>query len=692
MRRLLLLLPLFALAGCKDPQDGVRVIVKSTGFTPGCIKVTAEDDASKEMLSSSLAGKSSAVVGILLPEKWGTLIHIKAEAFEGAFEEGKACEAGRINNPNAEPSQSVSVTRGAAKKDAPQEITLNLSATDTDGDGYVSTDSGGSDCKDGNSAINPGAAELCNDIDDNCSGGADEGFNLGAACTSPDQCTGTYRCNPTDSKQNTCFTPNVQQAWVDMDGDRHGDMKQGQVVVCTATLPTNRLPLSEPHDDCDDSNGAVKPGVQEICNDIDDNCGGGVDEGFNIGGTCNDPDSKCTGANTCNVALGTAFCKPNAGSPSLYPDDDADNFGRADGGVIFCGTKTGYVASAGDCNDGNRFIHDGAQELCDGQDNNCNTMTDEGACAAGTTAKWVTLTTTTSEAFRSVALYGDGGVWTVGNNSIRAVKEPQNATFAIIGGVCPPGGNGSKDDLYSVWAHPESGTAYIGGENDILSIQTAGSTNCDPAKHPTAKDTTTGIAGFAIAGGVQLFGVASQAGIDGDTFDWDGGVVAVPVVKQNNMPLFDIAGVSNARLFAVGGKTTAVPNQGQGYILERTSGSSTWSLATIPAATDWLKAVDVVTPSLAYAVGDNGTLLKWDGLNWQSQVSPSTTEEFTGVLSFGTNSIYISTENGIIYQYDGTGWSAVSTGNGLYDIEGNNPGDIWAVGGGGSVRHFTSAP
>ncbi|WP_158623971.1 putative metal-binding motif-containing protein [Corallococcus llansteffanensis] len=690
MRRLLLLLPLFALAGCKDPQDGVRVIVQSTGFTPRCIKVTAEDDASKETLSTSLPGKSRVVVGIVLPEKWGKQITIKAEAFEEAVEEGKACEGDRINHPDATPSQQVAVTPGAAKDDKPQEVTLDLAATDVDGDGYVSSAKGGSDCNDNKGqgeGINPGATELCNDVDDNCVDGKDEGFNLGATCTSPDQCTGTFRCNPTNPQQNTCFTPDAQLAWLDMDRDGRGDAKQGQVVVCTAILPVDRLPQSAPHDDCDDSNAAVKPGATEVCNDIDDNCTGGPDEGFNLGGGCTDSSSSCAGTNACNVALGTAYCKPNPGSPSLYPDEDVDTFGRTAGGVISCAPKVGYVSKNGDCNDGNSFTNPDATELCDTQDNNCNGSTDESpACPNGPPSWTAQDVNTGGAALRSVALYGAGGVWVVGHDSTRAVKAPGSSSFTLIPGKCLS--DGSRSDIYSVWVDTNSDTAYIGGQFGVIRAQKANSPDCKPF-NSQATDTTTGLIGFVENNELQILGTASLAnGTNGGTFRWNG-VANNPTgqTTHTGAPLFDAHGTSLDLTFAVGGKSDGTSN-----ILLHVPGSNTWTTQSGIPAGGTLNAVKVVHAKLAYAVGNTGTLLKWNGTEWKLEAGPGSTENFTGVLSFGANSIYITTDLGKIYQYDGATWTIASTGAGLYDIEGNNPGDIWAVGLFGRVSHFTSGP
>ena len=60
---------------------------------------------------------------------------------------------------------------------------------DNDGDGYDDSSCGGTDCDDGNPLINPGATEVCDGVDNDCSAvtvdGADEPW-FGALCDGAD--------------------------------------------------------------------------------------------------------------------------------------------------------------------------------------------------------------------------------------------------------------------------------------------------------------------------------------------------------------------------------------------------------------------------------------------------------------------------------------------------------------------------
>ncbi len=118
---------------------------------------------------------------------------------------------------------------------------------DLDGDGYgisvVSTTScdqpSGTaavdgDCNDDDAAVNPGATEWCNTIDDDCDGEIDEGVG-------PDT---WYR---------------------DADGDGFGT----SVSSVSCGQPSGFAASSG---DCDDDNPAINPGVSEQCNGYDDDC------------------------------------------------------------------------------------------------------------------------------------------------------------------------------------------------------------------------------------------------------------------------------------------------------------------------------------------------------------------------------------------------------------------------------------
>jgi hypothetical protein len=186
---------------------------------------------------------------------------------------------------------------------------------DADGDGYGSTlapkeqvcegtpkfAAQAGDCDDFLATVHPGAAERCNGRDDDCNGQVDEGLD---AVT-------MYR---------------------DADGDGYGqrsstDTRQG----CSSSgyVPNQ--------DDCDDTDKTVHPGAKEICNNLDDDCNGRIDEGARS--TC--ALGWCQRyAETCDTR--TCFPgPPRAEECNLYDDDCdgvIDNGARCDAGkVCFAG-------------------------------------------------------------------------------------------------------------------------------------------------------------------------------------------------------------------------------------------------------------------------------------------------------------------------------------------------------------------
>lgn len=120
-------------------------------------------------------------------------------------------------------------------------------------------------------------------------------------------------------------TPGIDSDYTDEDGDGY----------------------SEITGDCDDADPTAYPGASEgeLCNEIDEDCTGYADEG-----------------------LTTTF----------YQDYDGDGFGNPLVTVQSCTLPWGYVENPYDCVDGDAAIYPNSPEVCNGKDDNCSGVTDEG--------------------------------------------------------------------------------------------------------------------------------------------------------------------------------------------------------------------------------------------------------------------------------------------------------------------------
>ena len=267
---------------------------------------------------------------------------------------------------------------------------------DADGDGHGDPDdaeeacsrpegrvTNADDCDDSNELIFPGADEICDELDNNCNTVVDEGV------------TTTY--------------------WEDLDEDGFGD---AAVPIEACEMPDGYVDNT---DDCDDTDEDIYPGADEECNGIDDDCDGETDEddvrdtfyldsdGDGIGdeeypreaceapegyvdnyGDCDDDDETsypgaeelCDGVdNDCDGTI-----DDGAETEEYWADDDGDGYGNPDETIDACAEPEGYTDDDTDCNDSSSDIHPNAQEIADGLDNDCDGETDEGLDIGGTDA------------------------------------------------------------------------------------------------------------------------------------------------------------------------------------------------------------------------------------------------------------------------------------------------------------------
>ncbi len=71
-------------------------------------------------------------------------------------------------------------------------------------------------------------------------------------------------------------------------------------------------------------------------------------------------------------------CGVDLPKKKFYLDNDHDSYGDNNHFVLECLQPEGYVTDNTDCNDKNPLINPGAEEICNGKDENCNLQADEG--------------------------------------------------------------------------------------------------------------------------------------------------------------------------------------------------------------------------------------------------------------------------------------------------------------------------
>jgi len=144
--------------------------------------------------------------------------------------------------------------------------------------------------------------------------------------------------------------------------------------------------------DCNDNNSSIHPSASEVCNYVDDDCDGQVDEYLR---------------------------------PILYRDSDGDLYGNPNITTTdYCSPVAGWVYDRTDCDDNNSSIHPGASEVCNYFDDNCNGQVDEGV--------WIPFYLDADKdgyGLNPLACFGFPGCWIPGCEWEAPSKQVGNLTY-----------------------------------------------------------------------------------------------------------------------------------------------------------------------------------------------------------------------------------------------------------------------
>lgn len=257
---------------------------------------------------------------------------------------------------------------------------------DQDGDGYGrGRDCLGLDCDDENPEVHPGVTQdLCDGIDNNCNGSVDEGFE--STSCGQGTCSGRTVCLAGVESCEASGATGTDENCDGMDDDCDGQTDEGYQMQSCGFGTCQALSVCAAGMEMCEPSTPVAGDTDQTCDLIDSDCDGFVDEGY-TGETC--------GVGMCEVRARCTEtgieCTPlqAVGNDSNCNQLDDDCDGSVDEGymgtlscgigacrrVEQCGTE-GIICTAGNPISVN-------DDTCDGIDDNCNGLIDEG-CASNT--------------------------------------------------------------------------------------------------------------------------------------------------------------------------------------------------------------------------------------------------------------------------------------------------------------------
>jgi len=283
--------------------------------------------------------------------------------------------------------------------------------------------------------------------------------------------------------------------------------------------------------------------------------------------------------------------------------------------------------------------------------------------------------------WRSVFAVATNDEWMVGDavSGVASIAHWNGVAWSALAPPNVPVGA----HLYSVFMVSSSDGWAVGAGGAI--IRWNGS-SWNSVASPAAND----LLGVWLASSTDGWAVGAAASPSlGQIVRWNGAnwnfYQTSPVAAQLNA----IHGSAATNVFAVGNS----PGGGAPPAIIRWTGGPGWvdiSPAGVAINLD-LYGVFAVSPSLAFAVGKTGTMLKWDGTLWSS-IPSGTTNSLRSVWMVSSTdgwAVGDAPPLGTILRWNGFAWAAETspTSNNLNAVQALSSTNVWAVGAGGTIIH-----
>lgn len=360
-----------------------------------------------------------------------------ASLCEAACDDGQYCNGVETCDPGNQDADADGCVAGTAPcavgcDESADSCPADCEVPDRDGDGHDAVACGGADCDDDDAGAFPGNLEACDEEgrDEDC-----DPVTLGPDADGdnhyPEDCCNGASCGGDCDDDRPGVNPSAVDGCGGGDEDCDGDIDEepdstyfrdqdsddwgdDAETLASCSQPMNYVPRGG---DCSDdpfaeSNAQLRnPGETEICNLIDDNCDGEVDEGLECDCTVPDMVRPCgfdpalddigicrLGSQTCRAEGSYTTCSGHTPPiPELcnladddcdtvvdegartrcWADPDRDGYAAADAGYTdecACpdATTSADPANGADCAPNDVAIHPGAIEICNRVDDDCS--------------------------------------------------------------------------------------------------------------------------------------------------------------------------------------------------------------------------------------------------------------------------------------------------------------------------------